>query len=94
MAADVPRLAGVGVDIRLLTFALGAGRGARRWRRDLCRRWCARGRDAGEALKDGTRTSTGVRGRRLTRGLVVAEVALASQVLVTTRTAGAQRHAT
>ena len=47
-----------------------------------CRRWCSRERRRSEALKDGTRTSTGVRGRRWNRALVVAEVALACAVLV------------
>ena len=40
------------------------------------------GASAAEALKDGTRSSTGVRGRRISRALVVAEVALACAVLV------------
>ena len=82
MAADIPRLAGVGVDIRLLTFALGLVAATALTSGLVPALVCAR-TDAGEALKDGTRTSTGVRGRRLTRGLVIAEVALASMVLVT-----------
>ena len=81
LPARVPRLEQVTIDLRLLAFALGvvamttaavrADAGAR-----------LRGRAAAEALKDGTRTSTGVRGRRMSRVLVVAEVALACAVLV------------
>ena len=40
------------------------------------------GAPAAESLKDGTRSSTGARGRRISRALVVAEVALACAVLV------------
>jgi putative ABC transport system permease protein len=73
--AGVPRLGGVAVDARALAFALAAGvvtgvafslwpalRGGRI--------------DLAQALRDATRSSSGVESRRLRRALVAAEVAL------------------
>jgi putative ABC transport system permease protein len=81
MPADVPRLAQVTIDVRLLAFALAVVAVTALTFGLVPALVCA-STDASDALKDGTRTSTGVRGRRLTRGLVIAEVALAAAVLV------------
>lgn len=78
---EVPRLADVGVDLRLLgvalaivvTTAVAFG---------LLPALLLSRTDAAESLKDGSRGATGARGRRWNQGLVVAEVALACAVLM------------
>jgi putative ABC transport system permease protein len=81
LPASVPRLAQTTIDLRLLGFALAVVAGTALLFGLLPALVCA-GTHASEALKDGTRTSTGVRGRRLSGMLVVGEVALACAVLV------------
>ena len=81
LPASVPRLAQTTVDLRLLLFALGVVAGTALLF-GLVPALVSAGTKASEALKESTRTSTGVRGRRLSRGLVIAEVALACAVLV------------
>ena len=81
LPASVPRLGEVGVDLRLLGFALLVVAGTALVFGLLPALITASTR-ASEALKEGTRTSTGVVGRRISRVLVVAEVALACAVLV------------
>lgn len=81
LPASIPRLAEVGVDVRLLGFALAVV-GATALLFGLVPALIAASTRASEALKDGTRTSTGVRGRQVSRILVVAEVGLACAVLV------------
>jgi putative ABC transport system permease protein len=81
MPVAVPRLEAATLDVRLLAFAIlivaatGVIFG-------LMPALVMSRTPAGEALKDGTRTSTGVRGRRWNQALVVAEVSLACAVLV------------
>lgn len=78
---EVPRLADVGVDLRLLgvalaivvTTAVAFG---------LLPALLLSRTGAAESLKDGSRGATGARGRRWNQGLVVAEVALACAVLM------------
>ena len=77
----IPRLAQVTIDVRLLAFALCVVAGTAVVFGLLPALVLAR-TDAAEALKDGARGATGIRGHRLNRILVVAEVALASAVLV------------
>jgi putative ABC transport system permease protein len=81
LPASVPRLAQAPIDVRLLAFALGLV-ASTTVLFGILPALVSAGTDASEALKDGTRTSTGVRGRRLSRALVVMEVALACAVLV------------
>jgi putative ABC transport system permease protein len=81
LPASVPRLAQTTVDLRLLGFALAVV-AATALLFGLIPALVIASTQASEALKDGTRTSTGVRGRRLSGMLVVAEVALACAVLV------------
>jgi putative ABC transport system permease protein len=81
LPASVPRLAQTSVDVRLLGFALLVVAGTALLF-GLLPALVAASTHASEALKDGTRTATGVRGRQLSRALVVVEVALACAVLV------------
>jgi putative ABC transport system permease protein len=81
LPASVPRLAQTTIDVRLLGFALLVVAGTALLF-GLLPALVAASTHAAEALKDGTRTSTGVRGRQLSRVLVVVEVALACAVLV------------
>ena len=81
LPASVPRLAQTSVDVRLLLFALAVV-AATALIFGLIPALVSASTRASEALKDSTRTSTGVRGRRISRVLVVAEVALACAVLV------------
>ncbi|CAN5860216.1 ABC transporter permease [soil metagenome] len=81
LPASVPRLAQTTIDVRLLAFALTTVAGTALLF-GLLPALVAASTRASEALKDGTRTSTGVRGHRLSRALVVVEVALACAVLV------------
>jgi len=81
LPASVPRLAQTTIDLRLLVFALAVVAGTAVVF-GLIPALVSASTKASEALKDGTRTSTGVRGRRISRLLVVAEVALACTVLV------------
>ncbi|MEX1128425.1 MAG: ABC transporter permease [Vicinamibacterales bacterium] len=81
LPASVPRLAQTTIDMRLLGFALLVVAGTALLF-GLLPALVAAGTHASEVLKDGTRTATGVRGRQLSRALVVVEVALACAVLV------------
>ena len=78
---EVPRLAQTSIDVRLLGIALLIVAGTAVVFGLLPALVLSR-TQASEALKDGTRTSTSVRGRRLNRVLVVTEVALACAVLM------------
>jgi putative ABC transport system permease protein len=78
---SVPRLEQATVDLRLLAFAIVVV-GATAVIFGLMPALVMARTPAGDALKDGTRTSTGVRGRRWNRALVVVEIALACAVLV------------
>jgi putative ABC transport system permease protein len=81
MPVAVPRLEQATIDLRLLGFAVAVV-GATAIIFGLMPALVMSRTSAGEALKDGARTSTGVRGRRWNRALVVAEIALACSVLV------------
>ncbi|HVH56547.1 MAG TPA: ABC transporter permease [Vicinamibacterales bacterium] len=81
LPASVPRLAQTTVDVRLLVFALAVV-ASTALVFGLVPALVTASARASEALKDSTRTSTGVRGHRISRVLVVAEVALACAVLV------------
>jgi putative ABC transport system permease protein len=81
LPASVPRLAQTTIDLRLLAFALMVV-AATAMVFGLIPALVTASTKASEALKETTRTSTGVKGRRISRVLVVAEVALASAVLV------------
>ena len=81
LPASVPRLAQTSIDLRLLGFALAVVAGTALLF-GLLPAIVAASAQASDALKDGTRTSTGMRGHRLSRALVVIEVALACAVLV------------
>lgn len=81
LPASVPRLAQTTVDLRLLAFALAVVAGTAVLF-GLIPALVSASTKASEALKDSTRTSTGVTGRRISRVLVVSEVALACAVLV------------
>ena len=81
MPVAVPRLEHATIDFRLLGFAVAVV-AATAVIFGLVPALVMSRTSAGEALKDGARTSTGVRGRRWNRALVVAEVALACAVLV------------
>ncbi len=81
MPVDVPRLAETTVNVRLLgeTLAIVVGTALLF---GLLPALVLSRTQASEALKDGSRTATGVRGRRWNRALVVTEVALACAVLM------------
>ena len=81
LPASVPRLSETTVDVRLLVFALGVV-AATALIFGLLPAIITASTSASEALREGTRTSIGVRGRRLSSALVVAEVALACAVLM------------
>ena len=81
MPVEVPRLAQTTVDLRLLAVALAIVVGTAVLFGLLPALVLSR-TQASEALKDGTRTATGVRGRRWNRALVVTEIALACAVLM------------
>jgi predicted permease len=81
MPVEVPRLAQTTVDLRLLAVALAIVVGTAVLFGLLPALVLSR-TQASEALKDGSRTATGVRGRRWNRILVVTEVALACAVLM------------
>ncbi len=81
LPSRVPRLEQVTIDLPLLGFSLGVV-AVTTLLFGLVPALVSAGTSAAEALKDGTRSSTGVRGRRISRALVVAEVALACAVLV------------
>lgn len=81
MPVAVPRLEQAGLDVRLLAFAIAVV-AATAVVFGLVPALVVSRTPAGDALKDGTRTSTGHRGRRWNQALVVAEVALACAVLV------------
>jgi putative ABC transport system permease protein len=80
LPARVPRLEQVTIDVPLLAFSLGVV-AITTLLFGLVPALVSAGASATEALKDGTRSSTGMRGRRISRALVVAEVALACAVL-------------
>ena len=81
LPASVPRLSSTTIDIRLLLFALSVV-AATALVFGLLPAIVTASTQASEALREGTRTTTGVRGRRLSSALVVAEVALACAVLM------------
>jgi putative ABC transport system permease protein len=81
MPASIPRLAQTTVDVRLLVFALAVVAGTALLF-GLLPALIAASTQAVDALKEGARGSTGARGRKVSRMLVVAEVALACAVLV------------
>lgn len=78
---DVPRLSEVSVDARLLGVALAIVVGTTILFGLLPALVVSRA-GAAEALKDGSRSATGARGRRWNQALVVTEVALACAVLM------------
>jgi putative ABC transport system permease protein len=80
LPARVPRLEQVTIDVPLLAFSLAVV-GLTTLLFGLVPALVSAGAPAAESLKDGTRSSTGARGRRISRALVVAEVALACAVL-------------
>ena len=77
----IPRLADAAVDLRLLVAALGIVLTTAIVFGLLPALLLSR-TQASDALKDGTRSATGMRGRQWNRVLVVAEVALACAVLM------------
>jgi putative ABC transport system permease protein len=81
MPVDVPRLAQASIDLRLLGIALLIV-GATAVLFGLLPALVLSRTRAAEVLKDGTRTSTGVRGGRWNRLFVVTEVALACAVMM------------
>ena len=81
LPASVPRLAETSIDLRLLGFALAVV-AVTAIVFGLLPAIVTASTQASEALRDGSRTTTGVRGRRLSSALVVAEVALACAVLL------------
>jgi putative ABC transport system permease protein len=78
---EVPRLAEVSIDLRLLAAALGIV-AATAVLFGLLPALVLSQTRAAEALKDGSRGATAARGRRWTRALVVSEIALACAVLM------------
>ena len=78
---SIPRLAQVSIDLRLLAFAAAVVAATAILFGLLPALILAR-TDPSDALKDGTRGATGIRGHWWNRVLVVAEVALACAVLV------------
>ena len=81
LPASIPRLAQTPIDARLLAFALAVV-AATALLFGLIPALVYASTHASDALKEGTRTSTGLRGRRLSAALVISEVALACAVLV------------
>lgn len=81
MPVSVPRLDQATLDLRLLAFAILVV-AATAVIFGLMPALVLSRTPATDALKEGTRTSAGVRGRRWNRALVVAEIALACAVLV------------
>jgi putative ABC transport system permease protein len=81
MPVEVPRLAQTTVNLRLLAVALAIVVGTAVLFGLLPALVLSR-TQASDALKDGSRSATGVRGRRWNRALVVTEVALACAVLM------------
>ena len=81
LPASIPRLSEVSVDARLLAFALAVV-GMTALIFGLLPALVTASTRASEVLKEGSRTSTGVIGRRISRVLVISEVALACAVLV------------
>ena len=81
LPASIPRLAQTTIDLRLLLFALVVVAGTALVF-GLLPAIITASAQASEALKEGTRTTTGVRGRRASTALVVVEVALACAVLM------------
>ena len=81
LPVSVPRLATTTLDTRLLIFSLALV-GTTAVVFGLLPAVLLSRTQAADALKDGARTSTGTRGRRWTRALVIAEVSLATAVLV------------
>ena len=81
LPAKVPRIENATVDLRLLAFALGVV-ALTTILFGLVPALVGAGAQAADALRDGTRSATSLRGRRISRVLVVAEVALACAVLV------------
>jgi putative ABC transport system permease protein len=81
LPASIPRLAQTSIDLRLLAFALAVVAGTALIF-GLVPAIVTASTHASEALREGTRTSTGVRGRQISRALVIAEVALACALLV------------
>ena len=81
MPVEVPRLAQTTIDVRLLVVALLIV-GATTILFGLLPALVLSRTQASEALKDGTRSATGARGRRWNRLLVITEVALACAVLM------------
>src|SRR4029453_17245451 len=76
LPARVPRLEQITVDLPLLAFTLAVA-GLTTLLFGLVPAIISAGAKASESLKDGTRSSAGARGPRISRGLVLAEVALA-----------------
>jgi putative ABC transport system permease protein len=81
LPVEVPRLAQVSIDIRLLAAALAIV-AATALLFGLLPALVLSQTQASEVLKDGSRGATGMRGRRWNRALVVSEVALACAVLM------------
>jgi predicted permease len=79
-ASNIPRADEVALDARALVFAVIAAIIASALS-SLAPLWQAMRTQANEVLSDGVRTSAGVRTRRLSRWLVVGEVALAAALL-------------
>jgi predicted permease len=82
LPADVPRLANATLDMHVLAAALGIVVATAVLFGLLPAMILSRA-NAADALKDGSRAATGIRGRRWTHALVVAEVAVAAAVLMT-----------
>jgi len=80
MPMDIPRLSQTSVDLRLLGVAIAIVAGTAILFGLLPA--LVLSRTQASDLQDGSRTATGVRGRRWNRGLVVMEVALACAVLM------------
>jgi len=81
LPARVPRLAQAHIDLRLLAFSLGLV-ALTTLLFGLLPAFISASTHESDALKEDSRTSTGVHGRRFGRMLVIAEVALACAVLV------------
>jgi predicted permease len=77
---NVPRIDGVGVDLRALAFAL-VGAGASAAVLALVTALRSTNRDLREALSDGQRTVAGARGERARQAFVVGQVALTTVLL-------------
>ena len=81
MPVAIPRLGNVGVDVRLLAFAVGVA-AATALLFGIVPALVASRTRAAEALSENSRSATSVRSHHWNRALVVAQVALASTVLV------------